>query len=786
MVNQDFKQMQVARQNSLRDFVRVLFRHKWQMMVFFLATVGTVTLMTWAAPHFYRSEAKVMVRLGRESVTVDPTATTIGPIVPVSRTRESEIQTELEILNSQTVARKVVEKIGPDAFEAAMSKVQHPVKRWLAGIIPSPSSAGTGPAVDPKEKATSALQAGLKIERTGGRESNVIAIRYQAPDPQFAQNVLATTIKVYLDEHMSVYRTPGSYQFFAQQYELTKKRLQSLQTELDDLRKKLGVLSLDEQIRIALARADRIKEEIVRTQAGVSGSTARIAKLEAALEKLPATIVTAKTTGFPNPPIDAIRARLNELHLMLEELASKYDDNSRPIQDLRRQILKAEQLAAQDEATRTEVTEGLNASRVTLEGILLTEQATLSSLQAQLDVLNNDLEAVQAELKNLNDIGGKIRDLTREIGIEEENYRRYASSLEQARVDEAMQQDKISNISIIQPATMPMLPAGPNKPLLVALGLVLAILGSITIAIVAEHADHSIKTPDDVSEQLALPTLASIPLTRRGVISPAGRTRSLLGLLRRQAPAEARWTLPTAIKTQYELLREAVVFACQGGNGNKTGAQGQEPLGPTEGPAEPTDTQQQAKRPRKQVRPAHKLIGLVASQKGEGVSIVAANLAAMLAERGRVLLVDANVKDPSSHQIFGMRVSFGLLDVLANGKDWHRGVWKTPVENLDLMPIGTAQDKAEVDMSQFQRLLRLVGRQYDYVVLDLPAVKEAGYTVRLAGLCDQVGLVVEAERSRWEVVRRTTEYLDLVQANVLGVILNKRRYHIPGWLYRAL
>ena len=72
------------------------------------------------------------------------------------------------------------------------------------------------------------------------------------------------------------------------------------------------------------------------------------------------------------------------------------------------------------------------------------------------------------------------------------------------------------------------------------------------------------------------------------------------------------------------------------------------------------------------------------------------------------------------------------------------------------------------------------------MVIDLPAVNEASWTLRLARLCDGVGLVVEAERSRLEVVQRTKELLVKSNANVLGVVVNKRRFYIPRWLYRTL
>ena len=77
---------EITRQGSLRDLYCVLFRHKWKMVLFFLTVIITVTLGTFLAAEIYRSEAKLMVRLGRESVSLDPTATT-GQIINVSQSR---------------------------------------------------------------------------------------------------------------------------------------------------------------------------------------------------------------------------------------------------------------------------------------------------------------------------------------------------------------------------------------------------------------------------------------------------------------------------------------------------------------------------------------------------------------------------------------------------------------------------------------------------------------------------------------------------------------------------
>src|SRR4030042_6257648 len=100
---------------SLRDVYYILFRHKWKIILFFLFAVITATFYTLISPDIYQSQTKILVRVGRESVTLDPTATT-GPVISLGQQRENEIKSDLEILNSQDLVEKVVDAMGPATF----------------------------------------------------------------------------------------------------------------------------------------------------------------------------------------------------------------------------------------------------------------------------------------------------------------------------------------------------------------------------------------------------------------------------------------------------------------------------------------------------------------------------------------------------------------------------------------------------------------------------------------------------------------------------------------------
>jgi capsular polysaccharide biosynthesis protein len=105
--------------------------------------------------------------------------------------------------------------------------------------------------------------------------------------------------------------------------------------------------------------------------------------------------------------------------------------------------------------------------------------------------------------------------LQRELSLQEVKYRKYSENLEQARIDQALETNKISNISMIQAATASMKPVKPIMAFNLALGFVLALVGGLGLAFFYEVTDHSIRTPEDVEEELKLQLLASIPYLKK-------------------------------------------------------------------------------------------------------------------------------------------------------------------------------------------------------------------------------------------------------------------------------
>jgi uncharacterized protein involved in exopolysaccharide biosynthesis len=510
---------------TLRDVYYILFRHKWKIIIFSLAVIFIATLKTFTAPEIYMSDAKLLVRLGRESVGLDPTATT-GQVISVGQSRENEINSELEILTSKELAEKVVDSIGPAAFLESSEKIKEkspsPVLERIKKIKQNISLAlawvmgpvkGLFNSLSDRDQAILDFMKNLKIEVL--KSTNIITISFEAKGQKLAQETINKLIAFYLDKHINVHRTPGSYEFFNKQTDQFRNNLIQMEERLKEFKSKTGIASLEEQKRELIKRIGDLQLALGETKSALAGSKVKVQAMEISLAGLPDVRVTLESTGNPNQAFDLMRARLYDLQLKEQDLLSKFNKDTEPVKEIRRQIDEAQRLLTKEEPLRTQVTKGLNETHNKVELDLLAEKATLSSLQAKVKEQQALLVSAQGDLKTINENEIILAQVQREMSIQELNYRKHYEKMEQARIDQALEIGKISNISIVQPPTYPIKPIRPKKELDLAVGLVLGIFGGILLAFFSEYMDHSFKRPEDVDEGLKLPTLTYIPDSKK-------------------------------------------------------------------------------------------------------------------------------------------------------------------------------------------------------------------------------------------------------------------------------
>ena len=174
---------------------------------------------------------------------------------------------------------------------------------------------------------------------------------------------------------------------------------------------------------------------------------------------------------------------------------------------------------------------------------------------------------------------------------------------------------------------------------------------------------------------------------------------------------------------------------------------------------------------------------------GEGTSTTAISLAAALARDAslKVVLIDVNLRRPGLHRILQVDNRHGVLDLLDENS---RGV--SPIKvgpgNLDVIPCGGRHDDPATlfKSDTFDQLLRAARDGYDYVILDAPPVQGFSECRILCPKVDGVVLVIGSGKIRREVALSAKRQLEDAGAKILGVVLNRRKFYIPGFIYRWL
>jgi uncharacterized protein involved in exopolysaccharide biosynthesis/Mrp family chromosome partitioning ATPase len=439
------------------------------MSLFFCGIVALTLLTIALYPRSYASESKLLIRMGRESVALDPTATT-GETIMLQKTQEDEVNSALNILNSREVLERVAERVGAERIidDVPLGKTDTSpanatlaqISTWVSDTLLTLRLSDPGTPVD---RAVRRLE--KKCRFTAPKQSMVITVKYTAASPQLAHDVVQAITEVFLKEHSRLSQTDGSLQFFAEQTEKLYAELTAAQDELRD-RKNVYQLTSD---------------------------SSRLSILESAR--------------------DAMREKIYDLQLQESDLRSRYTDDYPLLREIRRQREAAERLLIDMPAG--EVRSTYTAAPGSSEVQLVHATSAPAARDAQrLDAAPRKSK-LESELQKINDQDYELAQLEREVALLEGKYKMHVEKLEQARVNDELGRENIRNVKVAQPATLVHKPVAPMKSVILALGTVLACFGSIGLAFVSESADQTLRTTDQVEAQLGLPVLASLPYRKR-------------------------------------------------------------------------------------------------------------------------------------------------------------------------------------------------------------------------------------------------------------------------------
>jgi uncharacterized protein involved in exopolysaccharide biosynthesis len=498
---------------TLADVFRCTARHKWKVLCFFcLATVATVAAaIHW--PKTYRSEAKLYLRVGRESVGLDPTATLGRGNVGIQVTREEELNTVVEFLRSRALLEKVVDTIGPEVIlnptpeipstsgPSWIASLSSTLKDWMNRLTKDVP-------LSPRERAFNALRTQVDVQNV--RKTDVINVTHDGRNPEVSQRIVAALVGLCLDQHVQLNRSPGAHAFLTDEASAMKAELVRTENALRVFKNESGLASPTEQRLALVNQIAHLEAELATTGAAIAATEAENRELSKELASVSPVENLGKSMGNPNYAADGMRQQLYALELKEKELAARVTDKHLELQSVRAQIAAAKPILNALEPTRTQTTTGRNRIHEELRITFLRQSAALASQRARSSKMVTQLAEANHRLTVLNDNEIQIAQLQRDVQILDASYRKYAESREQARLEESLGREKISNITVAQQASISSHPIKPQRSLIVIAGLLASLFGAPCLAIVADHFDSSRKRPTAIEKPLRRPIPASL------------------------------------------------------------------------------------------------------------------------------------------------------------------------------------------------------------------------------------------------------------------------------------
>lgn len=507
--------------NSVRDIFYVVFRHKGAILLFFVLTTAIVTAITFVLPTAYKSEAKLLVRLGRESLPMDPGIE--GNVVTMTQGRTGEVKAGIAILTSYEIAESVVQEVGPGwildnpDLRREVLPIDEPPPPGLLKQVSRALSNGARELLilaqlkerlSPDEEAVKAIVDNLGVEAEP--DSIYMTASLMLKTPQVAQYVLNRLLDAYLIKHVEAYTNtalPGFYEARVQEWE---EKLATQEAALAEFRARHSISSVAAQTENLLAQIADLEGQLMTVRGEAVGLDAMVQQLRMAMEGQRRVHELSRTTGMPNYAADALKERLIDLRTEEQAMSARYSDSHRPLIELREKIAVVEAMLGREDKTLTEVTTGLNANYEAFEHTYESENANLQAANARIAKLEGELDTLRARHDSMAAIEVEYDRLMREREQLVSEYQERRKEWLQAQIDLAKSVERYSNVSIVQAASPPLAPEKPRKLRNIVLGLLLGLFGGLVFAFVKEYLDDTINTVEAAEKRLGVPVLAEI------------------------------------------------------------------------------------------------------------------------------------------------------------------------------------------------------------------------------------------------------------------------------------
>lgn len=702
---------------DLRQYWRTIAEHLWLVLAVPLALVSVVAVKDLMATPQYTAQATILIKNKAPQVFDYATLDSSSEGPASASPWDIDSKTEYRLLNARSLAAKV---ITTEALSAnpAFTGVHGKSKLRKASDLERRASAGDASGQSVPNWLVDRYLSDLRV--VPAEETELVAINFTSSNAELSARIVNAHIREFIHQgiELNTQATSEAARFLEKKLAELKRQVEQSELALNNYRRDKGIIpgliSINGNQDVVLDRLNKLSDEVQQAHLENINLETKIELIDQGhAEALPA-VIESKT-------VQSLKENLDGLLAQYSAMSSQYKPNYPPMAEVLAKIKRTR------EAIKQEIDEVVAGVKSQYAASLRNEQAVSDELKHQKNFA-----------LGLNDAAVKYTILQREADTNRELYNAVLKRMKDVEVAADLH---ASNVSIVDPATVPLSPSSPRKVRdLLAAGL-LGLMAGLGLTFLLEHHDDSFKSAEDIESYLMVPQLGTIPDFRRSnsiaygpkpkrppelVEPPSGRRNGAL--------------LPYGFQSYageaYRMLRTALLLSRAG--------------------APPKTTL------------------ITSAAPSEGKTTISVNLAVTLAGSGkRVLLIDADLRRPQCHELLGAENHFGLTEVLSGLGEFDDLIRPTGFPNLYLLSSGEIPPNPSelLGSDKMREVLSLLGERYDHLLVDSPPVTAVTDAVVLSTLVDGVVLVANKRTPRQQV-KAALSRLRYARAKMFGVVLN--------------
>jgi capsular exopolysaccharide synthesis family protein len=709
-------------ETHLRDYWYVVLKRRWLILAIAITVLGGFTIRAMTQKPVYSATSVLHLDRGRINLVQD--------VVQDYWSYSEFYPTQRRVLRSRTLAHRVVEDV---------RLWEHPAFR---------SKDGSRPEGDGLEGLAGAVMGMLQVNQIPNTQ--LLELRFTSPAPELSARLANSLAEQYIafnrEEKFSVAKNTAG--FISEQVEKLQREILENEKRLQDYSKREDLLMVDEKEVIVMRQLEDLNAEA--TQAGAARASA-----EARYRSLLAAQASTLNEVQSDPSVSSLKRERDRILSRVEELSSTFKDDWPELRRARESLADIERRLSQEE-------------NAVAAKVIANAQVQYQEALSRETLLKREADAKKHEFQGLSELTADYSQIKTELDNQRQMLQQLLRRESETGLSAELGEEQPVNVRIVETALVPKGPDGPGVRRSVALGAFVGIAIALGIAFFLDYWQTNIDTVEDLRRHFPLPLLGMVPRLNTG---KAGALLGLEGI--RASLAEGAGLLPSGEKKSPATTRSALALERR----------------------EPRD------RDRDRVRAssnaaivaerfkflrgsllmstpgsAPQTILVIGADKNAGKTFVSCNLAASLADLGKkVLLIDADLRNPQLHKIFKFKNRVGLSNVLTGQTSIERGcIFSTPVQNVYVLLAGpqTPRPAELLGSAKMEETIAECARHFDFVLLDSAPLLPVFDSHYLTRRCDANLLVVRSGRTSRHAIKQSLDLVEGVGGKVTGAVLN--------------